>query len=126
MNALFDTNILIDYLNGIEAARNELLLYDKPCISNITWMEVLVCTSCEDEEIQLRAFLSRFTVLPVNMDVSEKGVELRRQYRMRLPDAIVWATATCNALLLVSRNTKDFPADHPGVRVPYHVTKQGN
>ena len=121
MKALFDTNILIDYLNGIEAARDELALYDKPMISSSSWLEVLVGAASEEEEIKLRAFLSRFTVLPVNIEVSEKAVELRRQYRMRLPDAIIWASAVCESSLLVSRNTKDFPADHPGVRIPYHL-----
>ena len=75
----------------------------------------------EDEEIGLRAFLSRFTVLPVDMAASEKAVELRRQYRMRLPDAIIWASAICSASLLVTRNTRNFPAGHPGVRVPYSL-----
>lgn len=121
MKALFDTNILIDYLNGIEAARNELAFYEQPMISSITWMEVMVGASGEDEESQLRDFLNRFVVLPVNLDVSERAVELRRQYRMRLPDAIIWATALCAAALLVSRNTRDFPAEHPGVRAPYHL-----
>jgi len=121
MKALFDTNILIDYLNGIEAARDELALYEQAMISSITWMEVLVGAVGEDEEVQLRAFLSRFTVLPVDIEVSERAVELRRQYRMRLPDAIIWATAQCASALLVSRNTRDFPAEHPGVRVPYIV-----
>ncbi len=37
----------------------------------------------------------------------------------RLPDAIIWATAREASALLVTRNTKDFPADVPGVRVPY-------
>ncbi|MDQ6958812.1 MAG: type II toxin-antitoxin system VapC family toxin [Mariprofundaceae bacterium] len=122
MKALFDTNILIDYLNGIEAARDELALYDKPSISSITWMKVLAGAFSEEEEIKLRAFLSRFTVLSVNMDVSEKAVELRRQYRMHLPDTIIWATAMCDSALLVSRNTRDFPSGHPGVRLPYHLS----
>jgi len=121
MNALFDTNILIDYLNGIEVARNELAFFEQPMISSITWMEVMVGASSSDEEALLRDFLNRFVVLPVNMDVSERAVELRRQYRMRLPDAIIWATALCASALLISRNTRDFPADHPGVRVPYRL-----
>ena len=121
MKALFDTNILIDYLNGIEAAREELGHYDQPMISSISWMEVMVGASGDEEEIKLRAFLSRFIVLPVSMAVSEKAVELRRQYRMRLPDAIIWASAISESALLVSRNTRDFPADHPGVRVPYRL-----
>jgi len=121
MKALFDTNILIDYLNGIEVAKHELSLYEHVSISSITWMEVLIGAVNQEEEIKLRAFLSQFTMLPVDMDVSEKAVELRRQYRMRLPDAIIWATAVCDSSLLVTRNTRDFPADHPGVRAPYHL-----
>lgn len=121
MRALFDTNIIIDYLNGIEAAKQELSLYDSASISSITWMEVLVGAASGEEEIKLRAFMSLFTVLPVDIAVSEKAVELCRQYRMRLPDAMIWATAVCDSSLLVTRNTKDFPADHPGVRDPYHV-----
>lgn len=41
--ALFDTNILIDYLNGIPQARDVLVEYHiNPAISAITWMEVMV------------------------------------------------------------------------------------
>ena len=42
MKGLFDTNILIDYLAGIDEARRELALYRSSLISVITWMEVLV------------------------------------------------------------------------------------
>jgi len=48
-------------------------------------------------------------------------VMIRQQRRIRLPDAIVWASAQQHSLLLVSRNTKDFPASEPGVRVPYKL-----
>jgi len=30
-----------------------------------------------------------------------------------LPDAVIWATAQAHAMLLVTRNTKDFPVDDP-------------
>jgi hypothetical protein len=40
---------------------------------------------------------------------------------MKLPDAIIWASARCNGRLLVTRNTKDFPAGDPVVRYPYEV-----
>ena len=40
---------------------------------------------------------------------------------MKLPDAIVWASAQVHAMLLVTRDTKDFPGDDPGIRVPYMV-----
>jgi hypothetical protein len=121
MKALFDTNILIDYLNGIEAARLELTHYDERLISSITWMEVMVGAASDEEEIRLRAFLGRFETVPVSVEVAERAVELRRRHRMRLPDAIIWATALEASCLLVSRNTRDFPETHPGVRVPYRV-----
>jgi len=41
MSVLFDTCILIDYLNAVAAARDELALHREKYISVITWMEVL-------------------------------------------------------------------------------------
>jgi predicted nucleic acid-binding protein len=57
----------------------------------------------------------------LDIDIANRAVEIRKEKRVRLPDAIVWTTAQVHSLLLVSRNTKDFPADEPGVRVPYKV-----
>ncbi len=38
-----------------------------------------------------------------------------------IDDAIVWASAQVNDALSVSRNSHDFPVDHPSVRIPYQV-----
>jgi predicted nucleic acid-binding protein len=59
--------------------------------------------------------------VPVDEQIAERAVGLRRVYRIRLPDAIIWATAQVHAMLLVTRNTKDYPADDPGVRAPYRL-----
>ena len=118
VKALFDTNILIDYLNGVAAAKQELARYRERAISVITWMEVLVGTAAS-EEPTIRTWLSSFEVIELDGEIASRAVEIRQQRRIRLPDAIVWASADVNSLLLVSRNTKDFPADEPGVRVPY-------
>ncbi|RLA46799.1 MAG: VapC toxin family PIN domain ribonuclease [Gammaproteobacteria bacterium] len=118
MRALMDTNILIDYLNGIDAAREEISRYDTPLISAITWMEVMVGVT-DDEQETIRSFLSRFTQVAIDAEVAEIAVSIRRKYKMRLPDAIIWACAKRESALLVSRNTKDFPADLPDVRMPY-------
>ena len=118
VKALFDTNILIDYLNGVEAARAEIGLYDDLAISVVTWMEIMVGVGVA-EEAATRAFLSRFDVTHLDEAVAEAAVALRRQHRVKLPDAIVWASARRDGRLLVTRNTKDFPASDPGVRAPY-------
>ena len=42
MNAVFDSNIIIDYLNGVREAKQEVALYQNCSISIITYIEVLV------------------------------------------------------------------------------------
>lgn len=119
MHALFDTNILVDYLNGVDEARQELERHERRVISVISWAEVLVGTRDEADERTTRSFLATFEVAAADVEVAEEAVRLRRRTRIRLPDALVWATARQRGALLVTRNTKDFPRDDPGVRVPY-------
>jgi len=119
VRALFDTNILVDYLNGITQARDEIGKHENGAVSVVSWMEVLVGAEGDEEEAVIRDFLAGFQVLDVDRDTAEEAVRLRRAQRIRLPDAIIWATARVAGALLVTRNTKDFPADDPGVRVPY-------
>jgi predicted nucleic acid-binding protein len=118
VKALFDTNILIDYLNAVPQARDELERYETIGISVISWMEVLVGAPSQAEEAT-RAFLSGFSLIELDNEIAERAVSLRRKHGIKLPDAIIWATADVNSLLLVTRNTKDFGEDVPGLRVPY-------
>ena len=119
-NILFDTNILIDYLSGIPQARVELERYSKRAISIITWMEVMAGTTPEDEE-QVRAFLLTFTILPISPEVAEQAILLRRQRKIKLPDAIILATAQVEDRLLITRNTRDFPSRDPEIQIPYRL-----
>jgi predicted nucleic acid-binding protein len=121
VNAVVDTNILIDYLNGSSEAQHELESFETIYISLISWMEILVGAAEGNEESEIREFLRRFRVHPVDEEVAERAVDIRRKNKIRLPDAIIWATAQHLGLLLVTRNTRDFPNNHPGVRVPYKI-----
>ena len=122
MRAVIDTNILIDFLSGEDAASEELTRHDEPCISPISWMEVMVGAENFDEERRLRAFLAQFERVPIDDEVAEIAVGIRKTTRIRLPDAIIWATARRIGGVLVTRNTRDFPQGDPGVRVPYSTT----
>lgn len=88
VKALFDTNILIDYLNGEDQARGELARYTDRAISLVTWMEVMVGTTKQTAP-SIRRFLSSFANLPVDDAVGEGAVSLRQRHRIKLPDAIV-------------------------------------
>jgi predicted nucleic acid-binding protein len=120
VKALFDTNILIDYLNGVSAARAEFDRYESNAISVITWMEVLAGASANTEAV-IRTFLDGFEVVALDNGIAERAVTLRKTNKVKLPDAIILASAQANAMLLVTRNTKDFPASDPSVRVPYVI-----
>jgi predicted nucleic acid-binding protein len=118
--ALFDTNILIDHLNRVPQALAELKRFEDRAISVVTWMEVMVGVQPQ-AEAKTRSFLSAFTVVDIDAQVAEQAVKLRRAARIRLPDAIIWASALAKGRLLVTRNTKDFPASDPGIRIPYVI-----
>jgi predicted nucleic acid-binding protein len=119
MKALFDTNVLIDYLSGVDAAREEFERYRDRLISTVTWMELLIGAHDETEEDVIDMFLREFRVVEISRRVAREAITLRRARRIRLPDAVIWASARLESALLVTRNTKDFPRDDPGVRVPY-------
>jgi predicted nucleic acid-binding protein len=118
VKAVFDTDILIDFLTGRTEARDEIARFDAPAISIVTWMEVMVGAT-DAGAAETRAWLSTFTVIGLDQAVAEGAVALRRRHRLKLPDAIVWASARTSGALLVTRDLRGFPADDPGVRVPY-------
>lgn len=115
---LFDTNILINSLKGTHQARNELALYPDKSISIVMRMEIQL-ENVPAEQSAVDQFLLRFTVLPLETQGSKKAVALRKSSRVKLPDAIIWATAQCHKWLLITRNSKDFSPSAPDVRVPY-------
>lgn len=121
MKAVFDTNILIDYLNGVVAAKEELNRYRVRQISIISFIEVMVGARGAGEEMRIRGFLSSFETLNVTSEVAKEAILMRREFRLKVPDAIVYATARTQGCLLVSRNSKDLKEEWPDVRIPYQI-----
>lgn len=120
VKALFDTNILVDYLNGVQEAKTELGRFKQKAISVITWMEVMVGTTPENISAT-KAFLADFEHLSIDDRVANEAVLIRQTRRIKLPDAIILATAQVTDRLLVTRNIKDFDSNEPGIRVPYQI-----
>jgi predicted nucleic acid-binding protein len=123
VKALFDSNILIDALNGIEQAKIELARYADAAISVITWIEVAVKLT-DFEKVAFQVFLDAFpiTVLHTNTKLAEGAATIRassfaRPPRIRLPDAIIAATANISGRTVITRNPRDFGAAN--VHVPY-------
>ena len=65
-------------------------------------------------------FLEGFAVDEIDGEITSRAATLRRERpQLTTPDAIVLATAMVRGRVLVTRNTMDFPAEMPGIRVPY-------
>ncbi len=119
----FDANIVIDALAGYLPARVEIQRATRngarPWISRMAWIEVL---SKGDERVvsEAAAFLAHFGLDEIDDEISSRAAALRRDRpRLKSPDAIILATAQTRGRVLITRNTKDFPANMPGIRVPY-------
>lgn len=119
----FDANIIIDALAGYPPARTEIARAvaggSRAWLSRMAWIEVL----SKGEEPVVRhaiAFMSHFGLDEIDEEISLRAAALRRERpRLKSPDAVILATSQLRGRVLVTRNTKDFPASMPGIRVPY-------
>lgn len=116
-----DANIVIDALSGRAAAKREIerVGLTSVSLSRMAWIEVLSEGTSADIAAA-KDFMSAFDIDEMNADVAERAAALRRErVRLRSPDAIILATSQLRGRTLITRNTRDFPADMPGIRVPY-------
>ena len=120
MRLLLDTNLLIDVLKGEDRARHWLEQQLQPAISVITWIELLVgCRSNESAAVE--TWLDCFERLPLDREVARESVQVRQRHGLKVPDAIILATAHCHGLILATRNSKDFPLSLGSVLHPYRL-----
>jgi predicted nucleic acid-binding protein len=105
---LFDTNILIDWLDGNEAvsgvgraASSELYL------SVITRMELLSAVrNTKEREAAIYGLMSLFTIVPLNEEVEKNAIAIRRGTGLKLPDAIIAASSIVSGAILISRDLR--------------------
>jgi predicted nucleic acid-binding protein len=106
---LVDTNIIIYHLNGDPVATDWLLCrQEELSISVITKIEVLSYPFEKDEEALVLKFLSRFELIYVTDEIIDATILLRRQRKIKTPDAVIAATALVRGLYVCTRNISDF------------------
>ena len=98
---VLDTNIALYYLGGRLMIPLPSGLYH---ISIITEIELLSYASLSAaEEQQIRNFLAQLMIIDIDEPIKNMAIALRKEYRLKLPDAIISATAqSINALLLTN------------------------
>lgn len=92
MKAVLDTNIVVDHIEDLDVARVKLGRYPSPLFSVASRVEVMVGAADDDQSASLRHFLKRLDTLDIDSAVADTAVHIRRERRLRLPDAIIWAT----------------------------------
>jgi hypothetical protein len=83
------------------------IIDDEINLSVINKIELLGFSGVEQDLVD---FVACSNIHPMDNSVVDKTIQLRSLYRIKLPDAIIAASALINNLVLVSRNTKDFKA----------------
>jgi predicted nucleic acid-binding protein len=121
----FDANILIDALWDHPPARDEIRRAGargaRIWISRMAWVEVLSKGNDTVLRDALR-FLGRFSIDEIDEETALRAASLRRERpRLKSLDAIILASAQVRGRVLITRNTRDFPAAMPGIRVPYSL-----
>lgn len=111
---LWDTNTAIYYLQqqfplGAEKFIDDLLKEDQPVISAITEIELLCWKTVTEEDSKLvKNFINDALVIEIEQPIKLKTADIRKAHRIKLPDAIIAATALVYDLTLLSRNLSDF------------------
>lgn len=109
---LIDTNAVIDYLGqklpaaGMSSMNS--VIDAVPNVSVITKIEVLGFNAPAESYQLLTNFMNDAVVLDLTSQVVDASIELRKKYKIKLPDAIIAATAIAYSYTLITKNEKDF------------------
>lgn len=110
---LLDSNTVIDYIARLhpEKGRQWLneIIDEEINTSIITKIEVLSFNPDKDDNYTVLVdFFEAASIFDLANDIVNKTIQIRQKQKIKLPDAVIAATALCNGFKLISRNTNDF------------------
>lgn len=109
---LLDTNIIIYYFNGIITdKRIDKILKESFNISIITKIEFLSWQRLREDkklEKEALAFISYANVYELTDEIADRVINIRQEYKVKTPDAIIGATALVHGFDIVTNNVDDF------------------
>jgi len=114
---LLDTNVIIDFCSFSLPNKSHQLIASiidrKPLISVINKIEL---SSLVDVPPAIITFLELTDIIQLNNEIVDQTILLRKKYRIKLPDAMIAASALVVGCTLITHNLKDF-ANIKGLKV---------
>ena len=112
--ALFDTDVLIEYLRGKNEAQTYIdNIQDVVYMSSISTAELYAGVRKGEELRKLEVFIETFEVISLNKNIAKIGGLYRNQYKPShgtgLADALIAATAREIDAQVITFNIKHFP-----------------
>ncbi|HPM02513.1 MAG TPA: type II toxin-antitoxin system VapC family toxin [Candidatus Cloacimonadota bacterium] len=109
---LIDTNVISDYFSA-SLPENGLQFMDSvidavPNLSVISQIELLCWKTDAFKEQRVKDFIADSTIFDITPDVITYCVNIRRNKKVKTPDAIIAATALAHGFTLITNNEKDF------------------
>lgn len=110
---LVDSDVLIDYLRGLDGAQSFLLKLQESgtlWVSTINIMEIYSGEDIKEEEKRkaIDSFLDDFAKIELDTKKAKRGGRIRLEYGVPFADAAIAATCLEDSLILVSKNKKHF------------------
>ncbi|MBI4127106.1 type II toxin-antitoxin system VapC family toxin [Candidatus Peregrinibacteria bacterium] len=122
-NVLFvDTNVIVDFLNRdmavVDLLNRYSALYGLLFVSVIVEIEALSFSRLSEDEVYFlkNFFKSNFHSVNLDSNIADITAALRRESKIKLPDALIAATAISMKASLLTRNIKDFK-NIPGLKI---------
>jgi predicted nucleic acid-binding protein len=117
-NKLLDTNILIYLSKNILFVEDVADKDDILHVSIITYMEALGHKFKNSKEKQLiTALCNECVILQLDNEIVSEVIKMRQKVKIKLPDAIIFATAKVHNLKLVTANVADFKGLNKRVKI---------
>ena len=107
---LMDTNVVIGYLSNQLPSSTASAIDNLPeIIPVITRIELLGWYNAKSiQPAKIQHFIDNSQIYNLNEEVISQTILLRQRYKIKLPDAVIAATAMIHNYTLISRNVDDF------------------
>ena len=105
---VLDTNAVVSLLNGNRELATRLEASAYVGISVITYLEFLAFDGLTpNDRKNFKSFCSRIEIVPLahNDELADSALTLRTRHRLKLPDAIIGATALCRKAIIITNDS---------------------